>query len=126
MTQPAVLKHLDKDRLLSSQTARAVLLKGAEQRSVRHLPHQRVVVARFDLARVDHFSLERSETRAFGDAAFIRENPAVGRVSPRSLEDDQACVELKISPVIGLLLFKGLIYTFWEAKDLFVEMNVRL
>lgn len=54
----------------------------------------------FDLARVDQFPLERSEARAFGDAAFIREHPAVGGVSPSSLQDDQPCsVELKSSPV---------------------------
>lgn len=42
-----------------------------------YLPHQSVVVVSFNLAGVDQFSLERSEARTFGDATFVREDPAV-------------------------------------------------
>lgn len=54
-----------------------------------YLPHQSVVVVSFNLAGVDQFSLERSEARTFGDAAFVREDPAVGHVSPGRLQDGQ-------------------------------------
>ena len=55
--------------------------------AAHYLPHQRVVVIGFDLARVDQLSSERSEARPFGDAALVGENPAVGDVSPRGPED---------------------------------------
>lgn len=54
-----------------------------------YLPHQSVVVVRFNLAGVDQFSLERSEARTFGNAAFVREDTAVRRVSPGRLQDGQ-------------------------------------
>lgn len=54
-----------------------------------YLPHESVVVVRFNLAGVDQFSLERSEARTFGDAAFVREDPAVRHVSPGRLQDGQ-------------------------------------
>lgn len=55
--------------------------------AAHYLPHQRVVVVGFDLARVDQLSSERSEARPFGDAALVCENPTVGDVSPSGPED---------------------------------------
>lgn len=59
--------------------------------STHYLPHQGVVVVCFDLAGIDQFSLERSEARSFGDAAFVREHTAVRHVSPGRLQDGQPC-----------------------------------
>lgn len=52
-----------------------------------YLPHQSVVVVGFDLAGVDQLPLERSEARPLGDAALLREHPAMGQVPPERLQD---------------------------------------
>lgn len=54
-----------------------------------YLPHQSVVIVGFDLAGVDQFSLEGSEARPFGDAAFVCEHSAMGQVPPVRLQDGQ-------------------------------------
>ena len=90
MTQHAVLEHLDTVKP-SDQTGNENTTHGSrffvEDEVNTHLPHQGVVVVRLDLAGVDEFSLERSEAGSLGDAALVREDPTVGHVSPRSLED---------------------------------------
>lgn len=97
-----------------------------------YLPHQSVVVVRFNLAGIDQFSLERSEARAFGDAAFVREDPAVRHVSPGRLQDGQpwnsepeknvsfTTLELQeIRHNFGIIKLGG--RAFWKFKCLLVQ-----
>lgn len=94
VAQLAVFKHLMEKMhltflILFKKQKKQGFFKGIGGKT-DYLPHQSVVVVGFNLAGVDQFALEGPEARSSGNAALLREDPAVRHVSPGRLEDGQA------------------------------------